>query len=97
MSQEGEEYPKGTVLKVDDRALVQVVSLEGDGDSYDGELFLRNDTEDEEVETVEMDQEVQYETVNVSDYTTYVITSENEGKEGETTLEKYKDSFIAKI
>lgn len=83
---------------MDDRALVQVVNLETDGDSFDGELFFKNDTEDEG-ETVELDQEVHYETVNVSDYTTYVITSEKEDstEKGEVIDEKYKDNFIAKI
>ena len=83
VNQEGEtEYPEGTIFKVDDKALVQVVNFDPDGDSFDGELFFRNETEDES-EQVEGDQEIQYEAVNVSDYTTYVIASDRDEEEEE--------------
>lgn len=86
VNQEGDNvYSEGTILKVDDRALVQVVNFDPDGDSFDGELFFKNETEDEG-EQAEADQEVQYETVNVSDYTTYVITSDKEEEETEIKI-----------
>lgn len=97
VNQEGEtEYPEGTIFKVDDRALVQVVNFDPDGDSFDGELFFRNETEDEGEQT-EADQEVHYETVNMSDYTAYVITSDKEEEETELKLaegsaEKYEEA-----
>lgn len=93
---DGTEFQEGTILKVDDRALVQVVNYDPDGDEFEEEFFLKNDMDgeggDEEVdvdqeqeleleqeqELVEMDQEVQFETINASDYTTYVITSEKD-------------------
>ncbi|KAL0280508.1 UNVERIFIED_CONTAM: hypothetical protein PYX00_001776 [Menopon gallinae] len=98
INQEGdEEYPEGTILKVEDQALVQVVNLDPDADSFDGELFFRHETE-EEGEQGDADQQVQYETVNVADYTTYVITSDKDEKiEGELADEKYKDNLINKI
>ncbi|KAK6627190.1 hypothetical protein RUM43_002969 [Polyplax serrata] len=89
VNQEGEaEYPEGTIFKVDDRALVQVVNFDPDADSFDGELFFRNDTEEDEGEQTEIDQEVHYETVNMSDYTTYVIASDKEDDEEGKDMEE---------